>query len=417
LLQAARGEPALHVLKNYHRDHFFHVIEVCFLGHLLLQTRLGNGRTLAQRFSEAMEFNEGSRRIMGLWYLASLLHDVGYGVDVLKGVTKLLGFFKNSEALRKLSTDLENATTPVGASAEVRSLSFLGDSAKGDDHGVVGAIHLKGLLDTIAKDDSTVVTDDYAAAYHAIAVHNAREHDNRVSAGNTPLSFLLILCDQLQEWNRPRLQFPTAPAWFLAHLENGGAGSQAPQSSPLGIRAEIDLERSPAGVITPTLRTTRGRTPCLRFTVECGQPISRNSGVFNLWLDATCNFQRIDYDIDWIDVEISYLTPLYLNPSSGLYELQMHRLRDAARETHMTFLDEWFPGNTGTLADPPPVRHDLVSLPPNRTMERLTLNLRSLAATRLITKDIETFWGRIAEWRRYNEDREFPGDYGFAVPS
>jgi hypothetical protein len=50
-------------------------------------------------------------------------------------------------------------------------------------------------------------------------------------------------------------------------------------------------------------------------------------------------------------------------------------------------------------------------------MERLTLNLRSLAATRLITKDIETFWGRIAEWRRYNEDREFPGDYGFAVPS
>ena len=46
LLQAARGEPALHSLKTYHRDHFFHALEVTFLGHFLLELRLQNGRPL-----------------------------------------------------------------------------------------------------------------------------------------------------------------------------------------------------------------------------------------------------------------------------------------------------------------------------------------------------------------------------------
>ncbi|MHC4476154.1 MAG: hypothetical protein ACYTEL_10940 [Planctomycetota bacterium] len=44
------------------------------------------------------------------------------------------------------------------------------------------------------------------------------------------------------------------------------------------------------------------------------------------------------------------------------------------------------------------------------------LHLRQVGAKNRITKDIDAFRDRLKKWKRYNEDRDFSGDYAPAVP-
>ena len=48
--------------------------------------------------------------------------------------------------------------------------------------------------------------------------------------------------------------------------------------------------------------------------------------------------------------------------------------------------------------------------------ERLILHLRELTKKKRITKDIEKFRNHLKEWKRYNEDRDFSGDYAEIIP-
>ena len=73
--------------------------------------------------------------------------------------------------------------------------------------------------------------------------------------------------------------------------------------------------------------------------------MNRLSGVFYVWLDATLNFQRLDFKGLPLDIKVTYKTPVPKSTPSGMGapQCQMHRLRDAAHETHMGFLTDWFP--------------------------------------------------------------------------
>jgi hypothetical protein len=105
LLHAARAEPALHAMQAYYRDHFFHALEVCLLGHLLLVTEPSsnpNGadkgastplwETVSQHLRARRQRSRDRAREAGgkagppdiklddvtrQWYLTALLHDVG----------------------------------------------------------------------------------------------------------------------------------------------------------------------------------------------------------------------------------------------------------------------------------------------------------------------------------------------------
>lgn len=49
-------------------------------------------------------------------------------------------------------------------------------------------------------------------------------------------------------------------------------------------------------------------------------------------------------------------------------------------------------------------------------MQHLMLHLRQLSKKKLITKDIAAFRERLKGRKRYNEDRDFSGDYAPAIP-
>jgi len=412
LLLGSREEPALHALKEHYRDHFFHAQEVCFLGHFLLDMDMGDGQPFWKRVAARMSGGASRTRVLRLWYLAALLHDVGYGVDLLQGVQDLLKFFKNAKALQGLGDDLSRACDNV--SKRIGKKGFVDYEAEDkvvQDHGVVAALHLQELLKGIAKDDPSVVVKEYEPAIRAIALHNSRKHT--VAFKKDPLAFLLIVCDTIQEWNRLQLSFATAPASILARLRERGVREEE-LTGPLDSVAVNAKRRKPGDVRRFALD---GTPRTLRFTLTYSEEVNRNANVFHLWLDASRNFQRLDFKglPKKFDIQVEYVTPLYRKREPGASEeQQMHRLRDAADRTHMGFLDEWFPNvKQGEVMTNGAVEHGVKEASGNgRRMEHLSLNLRALSKKKRITKDIGEFHKSLRRWHRYSEDRDFAGDYG-----
>ena len=227
LLQAARGEPALHALKHSYRDHFFHLLEVCFLGHLLLETKLGDGRFLWHHVADHLRLWGDKQKVLRLWYMAALLHDVGYSMDVLKSSCEHLDFFQHSKALQNLVKQFDQAIGNLASAPEMADFCALrggtADCTNGieRDHGIIGAMHVRALLKKISTADPSVKPQEYEPAVRAIALHNLRRHSDKIVFAQNPLAFLLAICDQLQEWRRPRLPYAISPIVLLARMQGG----------------------------------------------------------------------------------------------------------------------------------------------------------------------------------------------------
>ena len=142
---------------------------------------------------------------------------------------------------------------------------------------------------------------------------------------------------------------------------------------------------------------------------------AKSGGVFNIWLDATLNFQRLDFSGLPLEITITFKTPMFqrVGQSRGLPQRQLERLREAAFDTHMAFLEDWFPATT----DGKPT-NDAVSYQADEGLqiERLTLHLNKLAGRTLIQRDMSIFREYLERWKYYLDDREFPGDYAVPVP-
>jgi hypothetical protein len=385
LLRAARNEPALHALKTYYRDHFFHAIEVCFLGHLLLGMEHAPGKPLIDVVKRWMRVHSRVE-VLRAWYVAALFHDVGYAIDVLKSADDMLKFFECSKLLTELAKHVGTSIDTLGAALRKDAP---GATDPGRDHGVVGAEHLKQLLDRIGG--GTPVWPGYEQAVQAIRAHNL--HSVPVSFQEQPLAFLLVLCDTIQEWNRPHLRYATAPAEMLSSLAGAGPHDGPETMGPLD-RVGVNLKLAGG-------KPRMSEPGKLRFVLEYGQAIQKNSQVINLWLDSSSNLQRLNLDELPFNIELCFNTPKYRTPQGGS-ECQMHRLQQAAEETHMGFLADWFPDSPGNTA----VRHQSVG-----DREILELDLRELTAKKRIRVDMDAVRDRLTAWRRYHEDQDFAGDY------
>jgi hypothetical protein len=284
---------------------------------------------------------------------------------------------------------------------------------------VISALHLEALLKNIGRDNKQLEVEDYRAAIRAIAAHNSRKHT--VSFEKEPIGFLLILCDTIQEWVRPRLLYSTAPVQMLTWLMGqGGEGEHLTGPFRSLTFHQVRREKEVFHLVP-----TNGKNQ-LFFSLEYSDGINKNSGVFNLWLDATYNLQRLDVAGLGLEIDVEYITPYYRPKPLMDAEQQFHRLQDAVKETHMKFVERWFPriafqhaGGDGKPYDG--VTNDAVSYieakeDDIRKSERLVLHLRDLCKKRLISRDIDEFRKRLKTWRHYNDDREFAGDYAPAIP-
>jgi hypothetical protein len=157
----------------------------------------------------------------------------------------------------------------------------------------------------------------------------------------------------------------------------------------------------------------------LKLTLTYNKEIQTNAGVFNLWIDSACNLQRLCLDTLPFNITVAFRTPRFHLPGQEESQSQLHRLRDAVAETHMHFLHGWLPSKANgdeSANVTGAVHHREEPLPDGRGCDVLTLELRKLAETKTIAGDIDRFRQLLRTWQRYNEDRDFEGDYAPRVP-
>lgn len=391
---AEREEPVLHGLRRFYRGHFFHAMEVCLLGHFLLDLFIG-GEPLWKRAVTGIPSCNTRRDVLKLWYLTALLHDVGYAVDIAKGAADLFRMFGKGDILDDFATGFKKSIDEI--SEKLAKTSFQGyteSDRPGEDHGVISARHLEILLERIAGEDGKFDRKDYAPAVQAIASHNSHKH--KIVFETDPLAFLLVLCDALQEWRRPALSFAAVGsevgAWLLAPEAHHRRPSQPFRTAHL-----TGLHLGAHGRFH---RVEHGEALNIELVYDAG--ILKNWGVFGLWLSSSYNLQRLDPTGLGFDIDLGITTP-YRSISS------MHSLRDCMRETHMSFLDRWFPNVPTGTGD---FTNGYLTYRQCASEETLTLHLRALAEAKPLTKNIAAFRDAMKRWRGRDVEWDFEGDYG-----
>jgi hypothetical protein len=146
----------------------------------------------------------------------------------------------------------------------------------------------------------------------------------------------------------------------------------------------------------------------LGIELKFGEGILKNWGVYNLWLSCSYSLQRLDLANLGLDIDVKLVTPFPKVPKVS----SMRSLRDAARETHMGFLDRWFP-NQPLAPDTFTFTNGYLTYQQGLSSETLTLHLRELAKAKPLTKDMVAFRDAMKRWRRRDDNWDFDGDYAY----
>jgi hypothetical protein len=218
--QAAQHEVLLYHSRTEYRDHLFHAVDTFLVGYALLTASGSPVKFILSARGNGRKDRETLRE----WFLAALCHDFGYVMELVPAALGIAQQFPVN-GMRKMVPELKSQWDDkitelnrlVKEQQELRS--EIGQ--KRTDHGVFSYLHLRSellRLDRLAQEEVSLSgppskwksehCEQHAEALSAILKHSlAREP---VNVRKEPLSALLVLCDELQEWQRPRYN-----AWEL----------------------------------------------------------------------------------------------------------------------------------------------------------------------------------------------------------
>jgi len=196
----------LYGAEQSYRDHLFHVLDACLFGYFLLCCYVKRRFLRApQEFAQWLSSSSSIKRekLLQNWFFASLLHDLGHSLDTLttgqahlaeysKCLSEVVGNLRKNfeQEAKKLSEHISKENPPVKIEA----------SAKWLDHGVCSWVILRDIIQSTGRQD---LLDTYQPGLLACAKHNLPEE--KIELLTEPVSFLLKLCDIIQDWGRPRI--------------------------------------------------------------------------------------------------------------------------------------------------------------------------------------------------------------------
>lgn len=250
--QFTKFESTLYGVDQYYRDHVLHPLNVWLIGLNILDDYVDVFKFRSYRdikvekspqaqpswFQESNNENISSTEIAAMWTIIALTHDLGYPLEKVDRVNYQLeqmlsqfgniGFVRSSFNFQSqhdyLVKHLINIISSNVLKSESKDICYTHVSPKYFakfskswemfDHGFVsGLILLRSLtffLETdVTSDPHSQLSYEDARQFairseilHAIAAHTAPKVYHL--SANT-LSFLLVLCDELQEWGRPNM--------------------------------------------------------------------------------------------------------------------------------------------------------------------------------------------------------------------
>lgn len=219
------AEAVLYTVKDTYREHLHHTVNTCLLGYLLIDSKF-DGTPLVEKIGKRGRYDWKDEKVkikfLRNWFFGTLLHDIGYIIDLPAQSLSHIDFFHSDEIknyYEKIAVNLHQSKKDLVDA--INSKAEMTNNIKELDHGVVSAFHLHHMLETISKKNGTPdLLDDLTESLYAIIKHS---HEGEVvDAGTSPLSFLLLLCDHLQEWNRPRVDSGMLRQEIVTHLLRPG---------------------------------------------------------------------------------------------------------------------------------------------------------------------------------------------------
>jgi hypothetical protein len=208
-------ELPLYAASSFYRDHIYHVMDVCLLGEFLLRNVLLSNSPKNKPSLSMLDDLFLKRPLTDLlknWYVAALCHDLGYIIEQTDKFLKPYNEIKG-EGIYEFSKRLEEGVKT--GKKEIREIidkivkedpgiipqdlrEKLLNSSMPTDHGIIGWLNLRHWIK-----ETREPVESFTPALVAVLRHNLP--DQEIDIYKEPLSFLLLLCDHLQEWGRPRV--------------------------------------------------------------------------------------------------------------------------------------------------------------------------------------------------------------------
>lgn len=221
-------EKILFKLPDY-RGHYIHQFNVFLLGYYLINKLIEN-----EQIKE--NFRKYTDKINFVWMLASTFHDMGYPIQELENLFSMFidmflkvstkyhmniddiltsNFYNYVEYLSEIHyqfTTLNQNQWGLNRNCrkDYRFLNLILTKLRAKDHGVISALL---LIHSVLSKEKFINREQWLnrdfpfyimPACHAISVHNLRTDDICITFNETPFAFLLILCDEMQDWGRSK---------------------------------------------------------------------------------------------------------------------------------------------------------------------------------------------------------------------
>ncbi len=410
LYLSAMEQPALYALKAFYRDHLNHVIQVCLTGWLILETEFEHTRdgncAVADRF---LSTGQNREELMRQWFVASLLHDVGYVIDIGTGWADLLDKFEDKEVLGVLSKATRKTIEDWSSCVDTwKGWDYRSEDRPGEDHGVVSALHVQNALAKITNASAA----DYSAALTAIAHHNHPKAKIRFQ--EEKLSVLLVLCDELQEWNRPWLELDRAGLALSTVVAFDPAHTLRWHKPLSKVTTNLRTESTPN---TPSRLLFKIAGAIFDFSINYSPDIHRNHSIFNAWLGRSRSLGRIELgDTDQCPLDFRFRMKSPVAPPGALFdrdasEPELARLWRIVRDQRIWSIHRWLEAASNGKV-PPQIGGSstgqgvLYTIDNETKSEILVLDVRPLARESLISGDLNEIWEKIAGWRYAHESMD-----------
>jgi len=293
-------------ISTANRDHLYHSIEVCILGHLLAKSLVNSDQGLKKLIAR----DHLETQFLKYWYPAALLHDVGYAfqlVDDLPGFIKDLRTSGVSEVQAEIEQRIRNGKDLV----QKKMVDSLSENMKadpceivrGDDHGAIGADHV--LQDLIANGCKEEAAGEFAVSIEAILAHN--NPDIKIECDKGPLTFILVLCDHLQEWGRARVKIDDLAKAVAASLKIRTPSKFERVTSVKTVEVDGKYNCSNNSILVG--RRSGNRIEKLEFTLlyRAAEPGLVEPAVD--WILLTRDLQRLKLDDLWPETIITLVHP------------------------------------------------------------------------------------------------------------
>lgn len=275
---------------------------------------------------------ETEEDLLAQWWVAALVHDTAYGIEVLQGTLELLGYFARQPRILSFSKKVKDEVASL--SRDIAGLApdeFEKDSSiDRGDHGLIAASH---LLETL-REHGDAVARRYMGAVRAVAFHNSKHPT--VHAGRDPVAALLILCDTVQDWGRSSLGFDRSPTVVLSRLVSS---APPPPDEQFGPAERFSFSLQPVEDGANPCRQVWVDEAALRIQIDYPARVRKGPQVFFTWADTTLNLQRVDFTPWKAKILVEQRTPRQRSephPQSKLAEFA-----EVIRRQEAGFLQHW----------------------------------------------------------------------------